>query len=126
MQFTFQILLLSIGFSVGYWLIITANKQEENLKNLGKILGLGLIVISILLAIFSFIYSMKIANSVCPVQKLMQPQGSTTINNEQENENEDLHNPTREQEENGELQKKDNIPTKNDNRPIKSNIKDHE
>lgn len=62
MHFTFQILLLGIGFGVGYWLLITANTQEDNLKIVGKTLGWILIAMAIILAIFSSYYSMKIGD----------------------------------------------------------------
>lgn len=79
MHFTFQIILLGIGFGVGYWLLITANTQEDNLKILGRTLGGILIVMAIILAIFSCYYSMKIGNrsymqSGCPVKGMMQRQ----------------------------------------------------
>lgn len=59
MHFTFQTLLLSIGFGVGYWLLITAASQEFILKIIGRSLGGLLIVMTIFFAIFSCYYSTK-------------------------------------------------------------------
>lgn len=74
MQFAFQIILLAVGFGVGYWLIITADKQQDTLKTFGQALGGALIVMSIILEIFSAYYSMKISNrgymqGGCPLNK---------------------------------------------------------
>ena len=85
MQFTSQIITLAIGFGVGYALLIISNSQEEPLKNVGKYLGLILIVMSIILALFSCYYSMKIGNrdymqSGCPVQRMMQQQSGPAAN----------------------------------------------
>lgn len=78
MQFAFQIILLAVGFGVGYWLIITASKQEGTIKTFGKALGGILIVMAIILEIFSAYYSMKISNrgymqGGCPLNRTMNP-----------------------------------------------------
>lgn len=62
MQFAFQIILLAVGFGIGYWLIITANKQQGTIKTFGQALGCVLIVMTLILEIFSAYYSMKISN----------------------------------------------------------------
>lgn len=49
MQFAFQIILLAVGFGVGYWLIITANKQQDTMKTFGQALGGVLIVMALIL-----------------------------------------------------------------------------
>lgn len=76
MQFAFQIVLLAVGFGVGYWLIITANTQQGTIKTFGQALGGVLIVMAIILEIFSAYYSMKISNrdymqGGCPMNKTM-------------------------------------------------------
>lgn len=63
MQFVFQIIILAVGFGVGYWLIITANSQEGTIKNFGQALGGVLIVMAMILEIFSCYYMMKLSNS---------------------------------------------------------------
>lgn len=78
MQFAFQIVLLAVGFGVGYWLIITANSQQGTIKTFGQALGGVLIVMAIILEIFSAYYSMKISNKDymqggCPMNKTMYP-----------------------------------------------------
>lgn len=76
MHFTFQSIFLSVGFGVGYWLLITANTQEDNLKILGKVLGTILITMVILFSIFSFYYSTKFLNP-----EYMPVRGMPVINN---------------------------------------------
>lgn len=78
MQFAFQIILLAVGFGVGYWLIITANLQEGTIKTFGQALGGILIVMALILEIFSAYYSMRISNrgymqGGCPLNRTMNP-----------------------------------------------------
>lgn len=61
MHFTFPIILLAVGFGVGYWLLIAADKQEGSLKNLGNTLGYMLVFAAILLLIFSCYYSIRLS-----------------------------------------------------------------
>lgn len=60
MIFIHLIIMLTIGFGIGYWLVITANKHEGRLKTIGESLGFTLIVLVILSAVFGFFASMKI------------------------------------------------------------------
>lgn len=60
-QFTFQIILLAIGFGVGYWLLMIASEQEGTLKIIGQTLGGILIVMALISAMFGSYYSMNIA-----------------------------------------------------------------
>lgn len=126
MQFVGQIILLAVGFGIGYWLIITANSQQGTIKTLGQALGGVLIIMSLILEIFSAYYSMKIANrgymqGGCPIQKIMQNQ-----NEEQKNieDDEGLQNNSSQIVNPQEDENKSN--PYNDDRPIKSSIKDHE
>lgn len=78
MQFAFQIILLAVGFGVGYWLIITANSQQGTIKTFGQALGGILIVMALILEIFSAYYSMKMSNrgfmqGGCPMNRAMNP-----------------------------------------------------
>lgn len=80
-HFAFQVILLGIGFGVGYWLLITANQHEGALKRIGQALGSILIGIALFFAIFGCCYSMWIANrmfinSGCPVQRFMEQEES--------------------------------------------------
>lgn len=61
MHFTFQSIFLAVGLGVGYWLLVTANTQEDKLKNIGNVLGTLLITVVILLSIISCYYSIKFA-----------------------------------------------------------------
>lgn len=63
MIFIHLIMLLIIGFGVGYWLLVTANKHEGRLKSLGEVLGTILIAIVILYSMLGFFYSMKIKDT---------------------------------------------------------------
>lgn len=78
-HYAFLIILLGIGFGLGYWLLLAANTQEDNLQILGKTLGGILIVTAIVLAIVGFYYSTKIGNrsymqNGYPIQGMMQQQ----------------------------------------------------
>lgn len=57
------IILLVIGFGVGYWLLITANKHEGRLKTIGESLGFVLIALVILYSILGFFYSINIKDT---------------------------------------------------------------
>lgn len=74
--FTFQIILLVIGFGVGYLFLIKAKTQESNLRTLGEILGWTLIVATIVLEILNFSYSINIVSNV--TQKVYFPINSTS------------------------------------------------
>lgn len=78
MQFAFQIILLAVGFGVGYGLIIAANTQQGTLKTFGQALGGVLIIMAVILEMFSAYYAMKISNrgymqGGCPMNKTMNP-----------------------------------------------------
>lgn len=130
MQFTFQIILLAIGFGVGYWLILNANQQEGSIKTIGQTLGGILIVMAMILAIFSCYYSMKIANKGymqggCPMMQQLQEKPMMNNENAQEAETLDENEtaPMLNQDENGETQE---VTSEGENQPVKRNIKDHE
>lgn len=83
--FTFQIIGLAIGFIGAYWLLVTADSQDERLKRIGETLGWTLIVATVILAICNLFYSIAIANNYTkedyypinsPVQQ-QQPQQTT-------------------------------------------------
>lgn len=127
MQFTFQIILLAVGFGVGYLLLIAANGQQNTMKTIGQTLGGILIVMAIILAIFSCYYAMKIANKGymqggCPVQKIMQQENESQRQNE---DDEGLQNNSS-QIVNPQENDNNNSSQNSEERPIKSNIKDHE
>lgn len=89
MIFIHLIILLTIGFGVGYWLLITASKHEGRLKTIGESLGFTLVALVVLSAIFGFFYSMKIDDSdYMPnmrqenMQKLYREQNDNIQNNE--------------------------------------------
>lgn len=63
MIFIHLIMLLIIGFGVGYWILVTANRHEGRLKTLGEVLGTILIAIVILYSMMGFVYSMKIKDT---------------------------------------------------------------
>lgn len=125
MQFTFQIILLAIGFGVGYWLIITANNQQGTIKTFGQALGGVLIVMAIILEIFSAYYSMKISNrgymqGGCPMNSAMNPISNRDINERSEleqNTNTQMINPQESDEE---------ASQENENKSIRRNRNDRE
>lgn len=61
--FTLQIVLLVVGFGIGYLLLIKANTQEKDLKNIGKTMGWTLIAATVILEILSLAYSIVISNT---------------------------------------------------------------
>ena len=91
MQFAFQIILLAVGFGVGYWLIIIANNQQGTLKIFGQALGGVLIVMAVILEMFSAYYAMKISNrgymqGGCPMNRTMNPGAMNPTGNETQND----------------------------------------
>jgi len=125
MIFIHLIILLTFGFGVGYWLLITASKYEGRLKTIGESLGFTLITLVILAGLFGFFSSMRIDESdYMPrmrqenMQKLYREQNESLQNNETR----PMMNNQR-SEENVEMQEE---YQENVNKPIKSNIKDYE
>lgn len=57
--FILLIILLSVGFGVSYWLLIEADKQDDTLGIIGKVLGWILIVITLIVASVNIYYSAK-------------------------------------------------------------------
>lgn len=62
MHFTSQIILLAVGFGVGYAILVTANGHDGRLRTLGNSLGVILIAASIILAVLGCYYSMTMQN----------------------------------------------------------------
>lgn len=121
MLFTFQIILLVIGFGVGYLLLLKANTQEGHLKTTGETIGWTLIALTIFLAICNFFYSITMLNNYtgtkdCPISSTSETQqqaiqeGNATGIPQEETEN---------------LQE-NTIPQENEGKPIKRDIHDHE
>lgn len=108
LHFTSQIILLGVGFGVGYWLLITAKTHEDRLKIIGETLGFVLIGLSIILALFNFFYSMKMASLD------FQPQYYPI--------NKQVESPATDNDEYG---TDENLPTQ-EGKPIKSDIHDHD
>lgn len=90
MIFIHLIILLTIGFGVGYWLLITANKHEGRLKTIGESLGFVLIVLVILYSILGFFYSINIKDT--DYMPGMGQQKTQMLDNEQNEENENIQN----------------------------------
>lgn len=75
--FTFQIILLALGFGIGYLFLIQAKTQENRLKTIGEVLGWTLIAATIILEILSFTYSINVVNT--SIQKIYYPIPTTNI-----------------------------------------------
>jgi len=109
MIFIHLIILLTIGFGVGYWLLITANRHEGRLKTIGEYLGFVLIAMVILYSILGFFYSINVKdNNYMPG---VGQQKTQMLNNEDKEENEDIQKDEKypmmdneKSEENGEMQ----------------------
>lgn len=124
--FTFQIILLILGFGVGYLFLIKAKTQENNLKTIGEILGWTLIVVTIILEILNFAYSITIVNN--SIQKVYVP-----VNNANETQQQEIQegNAPGIPAENTNPQASDvtqpnEVPQESGGKPIKRDIKDHE
>lgn len=106
MIFIHLIILLTIGFGVGYWLLVTASKYEGRLRTIGESLGFALIALVIFSAVLGFFYSMKIDESdymPCMRQENMQKLYREHDDNLQNNENRPMMN-NESPEEKGEMQ----------------------
>jgi hypothetical protein len=90
MIFIHLIVLLIIGFGVGYWLLITANTHEGRLRTIGESLGFVLIGMVTLYAILGFFYAMKISDS--DYMPGVGQQKTQMLNNEGNRENDNLQN----------------------------------
>lgn len=133
MQFAFQIVLLAVGFGVGYWLIITANAQQGAIKTFGQALGGVLIVMAIILEIFSAYYSMKISNrgymqGGCPMNKTMNltRDQNSIDNNSDVNERSEIERDTNTQRINNPPESEEEASLEGKSRPIKGNINDYD
>lgn len=118
--FTSQIVLLVLGFGVGYLFLIKASTQAGNLKNIGETLGWALIALTIFLAICNFFYSITILNNytgkrVCPVS------GTSETQQQEIQEGNAPEIP----QENESPQDNENSQD-NQNKPIKHDINDHD
>lgn len=118
MIFIHLIVLLTIGFGVGYWLLITANKHEGRLKTLGESLGFVIIALVILSAILGFFYSTNIKDS--DYMPGVGQQKTQMLNNEDKEENEEIQkdekNPMMDNEKSEEMQES---PKEDESKPIK-------
>jgi hypothetical protein len=103
-HFIFQIVLLSIGFGVGYCLLVKASDRDGSLKIVGEVLGWILIAMSLFVLLLSSYYSIKIAKSnqlnlVPPVNQMMQQQKQQIMNQEQPEEIEETQEHLQEEQE---------------------------
>lgn len=106
--FTSQVILLAVGFGIGYLLLIKANTHEAKLKTIGEALAWVLIAMTVLLAICNFFYSITAASDYagrkyCPVSSTSETQQQAI----------------QEQNEQG-------MPDEDQGQPIKRNMSDHE
>lgn len=76
MFLTFILIVLAIGYGVGYWLLVTASEQNENwMSILGTFFGWVLIALSIFIAVFGFMFRPTSKDSMmrgCPMFQLME------------------------------------------------------
>ena len=119
MIFVHLLILLTIGFGVGYWLLITANTHEGRLKTIGEYLGFALIGLVILSAILGFLYSISIKDS--DYMPGVGQQKTQMLNNEENEKNPMMDN--EKSEDNGETQ---DASQENENGPVKNNSNNHE
>lgn len=118
------VMLLIIGFGVGYWILVTANKHEGRLKSLGEVLGTVLIAIVILYSMMGFFYSMKIKDTnFMPGIGQQKTQMSDKEDKEETQENEkiqnDEKNPIMDNEKNEENEEMKEGSKEEESKPIK-------
>jgi len=125
MIFIHLIILLTIGFGVGYWLLITANTHEGRLKTIGEYLGFALIALVILSAVFGFFASMNIKDS-----EYMPGVGQQKTQMQNNEENDNLQNnearPMMNNERSEDNQETLNSSQENGNGPGNNNSKDYQ
>jgi len=119
MIFVHLLILLTIGFGVGYWLLITANTHEGRLKTIGEYLGFALIALVIASAVLGFLYSINIKDS--DYMPGVGQQKTQMLNNEENEKNPMMDN--EKSEDNGETQ---DASQENENGPVKNNSNNHE
>jgi hypothetical protein len=131
MQFAFQVILLAVGFGVGYWLIITSYSQQGTLKTLGQALGGVLIIMALILELFSAYYSMKISNrgymqGGCPMNRTMNPtRDSNSIDNNSDiDERSEIEQDTNTLRINAPQESEREASLEGKSRPVENNIND--
>lgn len=122
MIFIHLIILLTIGFGVGYWLLITASKYDGRLKTIGESLGFALIALVVLSAVFGFLYSTTIKDS--DYMPGIGQQKTQMLNNEDKEENEDIQknekNPMMDNEKSEDNEETHDTSQENGNGPVKN------
>lgn len=133
MQFAFQIILLAVGFGVGYWLILTANAQQGAIRTFGQALGGVLIIMALVLELFSAYYSMKISNQGymqggCPHNKMMnQARNQNSIDNNSDiDERSDIEQETNTHRINNPPESEEEASLEGKSRPVKHLSTDHD
>lgn len=92
--FTFQIILLTLGFGVGYMFLLRSKSQENNLKVVGEVMGWTLIVATIVLELLNFSYSIAIVNNSS--QKIYIPVNNTSTTQQQYSQQQGMPMPPQE------------------------------
>lgn len=94
MPFTPDVIMLAIGFAVGYWLLMSAGKYEDKMKKTGEMLAWILIAATIFFTVCNFLFAFSIMNEkrYTPVNGPNGPVGQSIIN---EDESEDATMPAR-------------------------------
>ncbi|OGI30568.1 MAG: hypothetical protein A2287_10130 [Candidatus Melainabacteria bacterium RIFOXYA12_FULL_32_12] len=86
---TFELIFLAIGLGVGYWLVVTALKQEGGIKTAGLIFGWLLIVMAFLITLTNCIVSIQNWRSGYmmgspTMQQMMEQRGGMPMNTKQQ------------------------------------------
>lgn len=118
MLFTSQIILLAIGFGVGYWFLIKANTNEQYLRSVGEALGWVLIGVTVLLAICNFFYSIMLMN-------VFSQQANMPINTSSPGADMQQQQPVINQQQQEEEQPETNDEGVTNTKPVSSDIHDH-
>ena len=77
MYLNFVLIILAIGYGVGYWLLVTADRQDRKWMNiLGTIFGWILISLSILISLLGLYFHVNHKEEMtaggCPMHQMMQ------------------------------------------------------
>lgn len=82
MPFTSDVIMLAVGFSVSYWLLMSAESYEDRLKRIGEILAWTLIVATAFFTVGNFLSAISIMSErhYTPVNGPNAPSGQTIMN----------------------------------------------
>lgn len=85
MPFTSDVIMLAVGFAVGYWLLMSAGRYESKMNKTGEMLGWILIASTVFFTVCNFLFAFSIMNEkqYTPVNGPNGPVGQSVINEDE-------------------------------------------